>query len=121
MAMRLRLTIAILKNFTVNTTDGRSAFLNTPIQQEVLVQPPKEYYHNRPHTHTLWSMTKALYGLRTSPKRTSPKQWQEHLSTSLQHLGFTRLKSDASVFVNARSTIYITAYVDDLLVVVTMW
>eukprot|EP00971_Amphidinium_carterae_P330016 6462863-Amphidinium_carterae.1 len=31
------------------------------------VQPPKEYYHNQPIT--LWKMTKALYGLRTSPKQ----------------------------------------------------
>eukprot|EP00971_Amphidinium_carterae_P315394 6269009-Amphidinium_carterae.2 len=53
-------TIAILKQFTVYTTDVASAFFNTPIEQEVFVQPPKEYYHNRPHTHTLWSMAKAL-------------------------------------------------------------
>eukprot|EP00971_Amphidinium_carterae_P277290 5503222-Amphidinium_carterae.2 len=41
MAMRLLLTIAILKNFTIYTTDVVSAFLNTPIEQEVLVQPPR--------------------------------------------------------------------------------
>eukprot|EP00971_Amphidinium_carterae_P349265 6490932-Amphidinium_carterae.1 len=61
------------------------------------------------HTHTLWRVTKALYGLRASPK-----QWQEHLSTILQQLGFTRLKSDACVFANKPSTIYIMASVDDL-------
>eukprot|EP00971_Amphidinium_carterae_P335599 6471544-Amphidinium_carterae.2 len=47
-----------------------------PIEEEVFVQPPKEFYHNRPSM--LWSMKKALYGLRTSPK-----QWQEHLSTTV--------------------------------------
>eukprot|EP00971_Amphidinium_carterae_P348265 6490407-Amphidinium_carterae.6 len=36
--------------FTVFTTDVASAFLNTPIDEEVIVQPPKEYYHNQPHT-----------------------------------------------------------------------
>eukprot|EP00971_Amphidinium_carterae_P051591 1015544-Amphidinium_carterae.1 len=56
--------------------------------------------------------TKALYGLRTSPK-----QWQEHLSAILQKLGFTRLKSDACVFINKQSSIYLMPYVDDLLVV----
>eukprot|EP00971_Amphidinium_carterae_P216108 4289719-Amphidinium_carterae.1 len=39
MAMRLLLTIAIIKKFTVFTTDVASAFLNTPIKEEVLVQP----------------------------------------------------------------------------------
>eukprot|EP00971_Amphidinium_carterae_P308939 6138694-Amphidinium_carterae.1 len=43
-AMRLLLTIAIIKKFAVFTTDVASAFLNTPIHEEVLVQPPKEYY-----------------------------------------------------------------------------
>eukprot|EP00971_Amphidinium_carterae_P265144 5259249-Amphidinium_carterae.4 len=90
MAMHLLLTIAIIKQFTVFTTDVANAFLNTPIDEEVIVQPPKEYYHNQPHT--LWKMTKALYDLRTSPKK-----WQEHLSRILQKLGFTRLKSDACV------------------------
>eukprot|EP00971_Amphidinium_carterae_P140955 2792928-Amphidinium_carterae.1 len=108
MAMRLLLTIAIIKQFTVFTTDIASACLNTPIDKEVIV--PKEYDHNRPNT--LWRMTKAFYGLRTSPK-----QWQEQLSTILQKLGFTRLKSDASVFANKQPSIYIMAYVDDLLVI----
>eukprot|EP00971_Amphidinium_carterae_P235781 4679317-Amphidinium_carterae.3 len=62
------------------------------IDEEVLVQPLKECYHN--HPDILWKMTKALYGLRISPK-----QWQEQLNTILQ-LGFTRLKSDACVFAN---------------------
>eukprot|EP00971_Amphidinium_carterae_P161705 3205705-Amphidinium_carterae.1 len=73
--MRLLLTIAIIKKFTVFTTDVASAFLNTPINEEVLVQPPKEYYRNQPNV--LWKMTKALYGLRTSLK-----QWQEHLTVT---------------------------------------
>eukprot|EP00971_Amphidinium_carterae_P240687 4778125-Amphidinium_carterae.1 len=94
----------------INDTDIQT-FATTPtIEQEVLVQPPEEYYHNRPHT--LWSMTKALYGLKTSPK-----QWQEHLTTIVQQLGFTRLKSDACLFIYTKSTIYIMACVDDLLVV----
>eukprot|EP00971_Amphidinium_carterae_P351038 6491873-Amphidinium_carterae.1 len=58
----------------------------------------------------LVEVTKALYGLRASPK-----QWQEHLSTLLKKLGFTRLKSDACVFANKQSSIYLIAYVDDLL------
>eukprot|EP00971_Amphidinium_carterae_P212028 4207272-Amphidinium_carterae.2 len=57
-------------------------------------------------------MSKALYGLRTSPK-----QWQEHLSTILQKMGFQRLNSDACILANKQSSIYLMAYVDYLLVV----
>eukprot|EP00971_Amphidinium_carterae_P349308 6490955-Amphidinium_carterae.1 len=42
-AMRLLLTIAIIKQFTVFTTNVANAFLNTPIDEEVIAQPPKEY------------------------------------------------------------------------------
>eukprot|EP00971_Amphidinium_carterae_P167316 3315409-Amphidinium_carterae.1 len=111
MAMRLLLTIAIIKQFAVFTADVASAFLNTPIDEEVIVQPPKEYCHNQPHT--LWKMTKALYGLRTSPK-----QWQEHLSTILQKLDSQDSRMMCvCVFANKQSSIYLMAYVDDLLVV----
>eukprot|EP00971_Amphidinium_carterae_P349926 6491300-Amphidinium_carterae.1 len=39
MAMCLLLTIAIIKQFTVYTTDVANAFLNIPIDEEVIVQP----------------------------------------------------------------------------------
>eukprot|EP00971_Amphidinium_carterae_P122153 2418728-Amphidinium_carterae.3 len=110
MAMQLLFTIAILNHFAVFTTDVVCAFLNTPIDNEVFVQPPQEYYYNN-NPHILWRMTKALYSLRT------PKQWQEHLNTILQQLGFQRLTSDACVFADKQSTFYTMAYVDDLLVV----
>eukprot|EP00971_Amphidinium_carterae_P152740 3027366-Amphidinium_carterae.1 len=70
----------------------------------------KEYYHSQ--QNVLWKMTKPLYGLRTSPK-----QWQEHLITILQRMGFKRLKSDACILANKQSSSYLMAYVDDLLVV----
>eukprot|EP00971_Amphidinium_carterae_P188217 3736000-Amphidinium_carterae.1 len=57
-------------------------------------------------------MKKALYGLRTSPK-----QWQEHLSAILKEMGCNRLKSDACIFGNVKTNVYLMAYVDDLLVV----
>eukprot|EP00971_Amphidinium_carterae_P042780 840732-Amphidinium_carterae.2 len=48
--MRLLLTIARVKNYTVRTTDVASAFLNTPIKKEALVQPPKVLPQSTKHT-----------------------------------------------------------------------
>eukprot|EP00971_Amphidinium_carterae_P218541 4337842-Amphidinium_carterae.1 len=61
-------------------------------------------------------MTKALYGLRTSPK-----QWQEHLSATLHKLGFRRLKSEACVLPtdNRQSTSWPTLTI--YLSLETMW
>eukprot|EP00971_Amphidinium_carterae_P324457 6448066-Amphidinium_carterae.1 len=47
-------------NAAIYMTDVASAFFNTPLDEEVLVQPPKEYYHNRPNI--LWSLRKTLHG-----------------------------------------------------------
>eukprot|EP00971_Amphidinium_carterae_P339289 6476988-Amphidinium_carterae.2 len=41
MAMRLLLAVAIIKQFTVIATDVASAFLNTPVDEEVIVQPQR--------------------------------------------------------------------------------
>eukprot|EP00971_Amphidinium_carterae_P218045 4328493-Amphidinium_carterae.2 len=70
------------------TTDVASAFLNTPVDEEVLVQPPREYCHNRVNKPKIF-----VYGL-----------------------GFNRLQSDACIFGNVNATVYLTAYVDYLLV-----
>eukprot|EP00971_Amphidinium_carterae_P056554 1117797-Amphidinium_carterae.1 len=40
MAMRLLLTISTAKGYAVYATNVASAFLNTPIEDEVFVQPP---------------------------------------------------------------------------------
>eukprot|EP00971_Amphidinium_carterae_P144436 2862311-Amphidinium_carterae.6 len=88
----------------------RLLLTTSTVKDEVFVQPLKQFYHNRPST--LWSMKNALYGLRTSPK-----QWQEHLSTILKEMGFNRLKSDACISGNVKTNVYLMAYVDDILVV----
>eukprot|EP00971_Amphidinium_carterae_P312912 6218539-Amphidinium_carterae.2 len=56
MAMRLLLTIAIIEQFAVFTIDVASAFLNTPIDEEIIVHRPKEYCHAQPNI--LWKMTR---------------------------------------------------------------
>eukprot|EP00971_Amphidinium_carterae_P261403 5185703-Amphidinium_carterae.3 len=49
MAMGLRLTISTVRGYAFYTTDVAAAVLNTPVEEEVFVQPPMELHHNRPH------------------------------------------------------------------------
>ena len=69
--------------------------------------PPAEYYTDH---NILWKLHKAMYGLRTSPKA-----WQEHLAQVLKDLELQRLVSEPNVHKNILGTLYVTAYVDDLL------
>eukprot|EP00971_Amphidinium_carterae_P003011 59108-Amphidinium_carterae.3 len=87
MAMWLLLIISTLKAYAVYTTDAASAFFSTLLGEEVFVQLPTEFYHNRPSA--LWAMKKALYGLRASPKQWHKGivQWTQKQSNSEAILG----------------------------------
>ena len=70
--------------------------------------PPTGFYD--PEDHIVCKLSKAIYGLRSSPK-----PWQNHLAETLQQLGVQRLTSEPNVFKTATGNAFILVYVDDLL------
>ena len=58
----------------------------------------------------VWKVRKAMLGLRTSPRR-----WQEHLSSKLEEHGFVQDERDPCLFANAELDICIGVHVDDML------
>ena len=60
----------------------------------------------------MWKVRKATLGLRTSPRR-----WQEHLSSKLKEHGFVQDERDPCLFANTEPDICIGVHVDDMLVV----
>ena len=88
--------------------DVPTAFLHAALGGlAVYMWPPAEYYTDQ---NILWKLHKAMYGLRTSPEA-----WQEHLAQVLKDLGLQRLVSEPNVYKNILGTVYVMAYVDDLL------
>ena len=73
----------------------------------MLVKPPPELEQN---PDVLWKLRKALYGLKTSPKL-----WQQHLSSKLEELGLRKNKADPCIFMGEK--LLVMTYVDDLLIV----
>ncbi len=53
-----------------------------------------------------------MYGLRSSPKA-----WQDHFAKTMKDLGLRRLISEANVYVNATSDVFIMVYVDDIMII----
>ena len=106
-SLRTLLLHAVLHQYQVTSWDMSSAFLNTPIEEDIYVQPPPEVYQHRPRV--IWKFHRALYGLRTSPK-----MWREHLHSTLPRLQLQQLKSDRCVWV--KPNLMVLAYVDDLLI-----
>ena len=65
-SLRTLLLYAVLHQYQVTSCDFASAFLKTPIEEDIYVQPPPEVYQHRPQV--IWKLHHAVYGLRTSPK-----------------------------------------------------
>ena len=80
-----------------------------PIEEPVFVWPPAECY---PEGNCLWRLNRAVYRLRQSPKL-----WQDHFATVMSKFGFRRCKSDSNLCCHKSRSLYVLAYVDDLLIV----
>ena len=105
--LRLLLTLAVAKGWSVSTGDISTAFLHANVEGDFYVIPPLEFY---PEGKTLWRLRKALYGLKHSPKL-----WQSHFASVMEKNNFRRMKSDPNLYVHNDKRLYVLAYVDDLM------
>ena len=109
--LRILLTVALARSWVAATGDITTAFLHaTAATSNLYMWPPAEFYNAA--DRIAWKLNKAIYGLRSSPEA-----WQDHLAQTLQQLNMRRLKAEPNVYCNSAGTVYIMAYVDDLLFV----
>ena len=96
--------------------DYTQAFLNAEVREgeQVYAQPPEGWNPKilMDGRRVVWKVRKAVLGLRTSPRR-----WQEHLSSKLKEHGFVQDERDPCLFANTELDICIGVYVDDMLAV----
>ena len=110
--IRLVLSIAISRGWSLRQLDVQNAFLHGVLEEEVFMrQPPGYENHSTPHY--VCKLDKALYGLKQAPRA-----WYSRLSMQLQHLGFTSSKADTSLFFYSKGniTVFVLVYVDDIIV-----
>ncbi|KAG8500663.1 hypothetical protein CXB51_002624 [Gossypium anomalum] len=112
--IRIILSIAVTKGWSLRQVDVNNAFLNGDLTDEVFMQQPPDYVQSGPNGEQLvCRLTKALYGLRQAPRA-----WFIKLREFLISSGFVLSKSDASLFVRVSSefTLYVLVYVDDIVI-----
>jgi len=110
--IRLVLSIAISRGWSLRQLDVQNAFLHGVLEEEVFMRQPPGY-ENKNTPHYVCKLDKALYGLKQAPRA-----WYSRLSTQLQKLGFTPSKADTSLFFYHKNnvTIFVLVYVDDIFV-----
>jgi histone deacetylase 1/2 len=90
--IRLVLTIAVSRGWSLQQLDVKNAFLNGVLEEEVYMKQPLGFEH--PHTpHFICKLDKALYGLKQAHRA-----WFARLSIKLTTLGFIPSKADTSLF-----------------------
>ena len=110
-AMRLLISIAVLKNWSLKTTDIKSAFLQgKELEREIYIKPPKE---SKTPQHLIWKLKHGLYGLKDGAR-----QFYESVKEELMKLGFTQCKLNPAAFYvqkDSRLRGMICCHVDDFL------
>lgn len=110
--IRLILSIAVSRGWSLRQLDVQNAFLHGVLQEEVyMYQPPG--YEDETRPNLVCKLDKALYGLKQAPRA-----WYARLCSKLMSLGFTPSKADTSLFYfNRRGhTMFVLVYVDDIIV-----
>ena len=94
-------------------TPYTQAFLKAEVREceQLYAQPPERWNPKvlMDGRRVVWVVRKAMLGLRTSPRR-----WQEHLSSKLKEHGFVQDDRDPCLFVNTELDICIGVHVDDM-------
>lgn len=110
--IRLILSIAVTKGWSLRQLDVQNAFLHGVLNEEVyMYQPPG--YEDKVHPKCVCKFDKALYGLKQAPRA-----WYARLCAKLESLGFVPSKSDTSLFYYSKGqqTVIVLVYVDDIIV-----
>ncbi|KAJ0975586.1 hypothetical protein J5N97_017551 [Dioscorea zingiberensis] len=110
--VRLVLSLALSKGWSVRQLDINNAFLNGELQETVFMEQPKGFVNSAFPLHVC-KLHKALYGLKQAPRA-----WFNKLKNFLLSTGFRACHSDTSLFVHhsPTTTIYLLVYVDDIII-----
>ena len=108
--VRLLLSLAANYGSDLQQFDVKNVFLHGELAKEIYIEIPPGYEKNLAN-HTVYRLKAALYGLKQAGHL-----WNQKLHGVLQKLGFSRMKSDASVYVYSRAgvRIIIPIFVDDI-------
>ncbi|CAN0824684.1 Retrovirus-related Pol polyprotein from transposon TNT 1-94 [Linum grandiflorum] len=110
--IRVVLSIALSKGWTLRQLDINNVFLNGDLSEEVYMAQPKGFEHPDFPNHVC-RLHKAIYGLKQAPRA-----WFNKLKSYLVTNGYHGCSSDTSLFVNATAaaTTYVLVYVDDIII-----
>lgn len=107
-SVRLILSIAIQSNWRVHHVDVKTAYLNSPLDEELYINQPFCYEDG---SGRVCRLLKSIYGLKQSARC-----WFMRLRETLLQMGFRNSMTDTSVYFSENREMLIGVYVDDILI-----
>ncbi|KAI5316393.1 hypothetical protein L3X38_036100 [Prunus dulcis] len=110
--IRVVISLAAQKGWTIYQLDVKSAFLHGELNEEVFVtQPPG--YEKTGHEYKVYKLKKALYGLKQAPRA-----WYSRIETYFDNEGFKKCPYEHTLFIKTADggkVLFVCLYVDDLM------
>ena len=106
-ALRLALSVMLMRDWKCNTIDIKAAYLQgQPISREVFLQPPPEFFRGK-----VWKLRKTVYGLNDAARA-----WYETVRDELLRLGMRVCQYEPAMFMLKKGGVLegiICIHVDD--------
>ena len=111
-AVRLVLCLAILSNRLLKQGDCKNAFVQSELDDLIVVRPPAGCPYSAPNTY--WPLNKSLYGLRRAPR-----YWWDKSFATLKELNMFACPNEPCYFVGQplanHPPLHLVLYVDDFI------
>ena len=108
--VRLLMAVAASRNYVLHQMNVQNAFLNGDLEEKFYMKVPPGFSISQPGL--VCKLHKSLYGLHKAPWC-----WFAKVISSLFHYGFTKSRSDYSLFTHnvGSDFLAVLVYVDDLI------
>ena len=113
-SIRVVLAIANLEDWDVDNMDVDTAFLQSPVHEEIYVAQPEGFERQGPKDEELvCRVHKSLYGLKQAPRN-----WNLEIDGWLREFGLVPSRADPCLYVliDEGSVLVVLLYVDDLII-----
>uniref|UniRef100_A0A7S0BMV8 Reverse transcriptase Ty1/copia-type domain-containing protein n=1 Tax=Rhodosorus marinus TaxID=101924 RepID=A0A7S0BMV8_9RHOD len=113
-SLRLLLSVVVRRKLLLRQFDVESAYLHGKLEEELYLQVPEGVTPPTVMTRPGLKLIKAIYGLKQAGR-----VWNKTLDVKLRSIGFEPTKLELCLYRNKDRTMFVSVYVDDLIVAAT--